>query len=509
MAGMVYLVGAGPGDYKLISVKAWEYIQIADTIVYDRLADDRLLRNARKDVELIYVGKASSQHTMRQEDINQLLVDKAKEGKTVVRLKGGDPFVFGRGGEEALLLVENNLPFEIVPGITSAISVPAYAGIPVTHRAVATSFAVITGHEDPTKGKSNMRWDKLSTGVDTLVFLMGVENLPHITSQLIKNGRPAETPAAVIRWGTKPEQRVLVTTVGTAAEDVAKQGLKPPAIFIVGDVVNLREKLAWFDNRLLFGKNILVTRAREQASVLTNKLEALGANCIEAPAIKIVEPDSYGAIDSAIANIASYHWLIFTSANGVDHFFARLDEKAQDSRALANAKIAAIGVSTANQLRTYGIKADVIPAEFRAEGIIEILEDKIAKGMKILIPRAKEARELLPEKLREMGAIVDVAPVYQTVIGEVDSEALIQKLQDGEIDLVTFTSSSTVTNLLSVLGENGKALLGKTKTACIGPITAKTCIDHGIEPTVVADDYTITGLVEAIQTMDRQSAGRR
>ncbi|MDF2564538.1 MAG: hemD, partial [Massilibacillus sp.] len=260
MAGMVYLVGAGPGDYKLISVKAWEYIQIADTIVYDRLADDRLLRNARKDVELIYVGKASSQHTMRQEDINQLLVDKAKEGKTVVRLKGGDPFVFGRGGEEALLLVENNLPFEIVPGITSAISVPAYAGIPVTHRAVATSFAVITGHEDPTKGKSNMRWDKLSTGVDTLVFLMGVENLPHITSQLIKNGRPAETPAAVIRWGTKPEQRVLVTTVGSAAEDVAKQGLKPPAIFIVGDVVNLREKLAWFDNRPLFGKNILVTR---------------------------------------------------------------------------------------------------------------------------------------------------------------------------------------------------------------------------------------------------------
>ncbi|MBP2631953.1 MAG: uroporphyrin-III C-methyltransferase [Firmicutes bacterium] len=501
MAGMVYLVGAGPGDYKLISVKAWEYIQIADTIVYDRLADDRLLRHARKDVEMIYVGKASSQHTMRQEDINQLLVDKAKEGKTVVRLKGGDPFVFGRGGEEALLLVENNLPFEIVPGITSAISVPAYAGIPVTHRAVATSFAVITGHEDPTKGKSNMRWDKLSTGVDTLVFLMGVENLPHITSQLIKNGRPAETPAAVIRWGTKPEQRVLVTTVGTAAEDVAKQGLKPPAIFIVGDVVNLREKLAWFDNRPLFGKNILVTRAREQASVLTNKLEALGANCIEAPAIKIALPDSYEAIDSAIANIASYHWLIFTSANGVDHFFARLDEKGLDSRVLSNAKIAAIGVSTANQLRTYGIKADLIPAEFRAEGIIEILEDKIDKGMKILIPRAKEAREILPEKLREMGAIVDVAPVYQTVIGEVDSELLIQKLQDGEIDLVTFTSSSTVTNLLSVLSENGKNLLSKTKTACIGPITAKTCIDYGIEPTIVAEDYTITGLVKSIEEL--------
>lgn len=501
MAGKVYLVGAGPGDYKLISVKAWEYIQEADTIVYDRLADDRLLRYARKDVELIYVGKASSQHTMRQEDINQLLVDKAKEGKTVVRLKGGDPFVFGRGGEEALLLLENHLPFEVVPGITSAISVPAYAGIPVTHRAVATSFAVVTGHEDPTKGKSNMRWDKLSTGVDTLVFLMGVENLPHITQKLIENGRSADTPAAVIRWGTKPEQRVLVTTVGEAAADVLQHGMKPPAIFIVGDVVNLREKLAWFDNKPLFGKNILVTRAREQASVLTNKLEALGANCIEAPAIKIVEPESYEGIDAAIAKITSYQWLIFTSTNGVDHFFKRLHKKGLDTRALANAKIAAIGVSTADQLERYGVKADCIPVQFRAEGIIEILKDEITAGMKILIPRAAEAREILPEKLREMGAVVDVAHVYQTVIGEVDSQHLLEKLQANEIDLVTFTSSSTVKNLLDVLGEAGKACIVKTKTACIGPITAKTCFDNGIEPTVVAEDYTITGLVDSIEKL--------
>lgn len=501
MAGMVYLVGAGPGDYKLISVKAWEYIQIADTIVYDRLADDRLLAYARKNVELIYVGKASSKHTMKQEDINQLLVDKAKEGKTVVRLKGGDPFVFGRGGEEALLLQANNLPFEIVPGITSAISVPAYAGIPVTHRAVATSFAVITGHEDPTKGDSNMRWDKLSTGVDTLVFLMGVENLPHITSKLIENGRSADTPAAVIRWGTKPEQRVLVTTVGNAAEDVKKNNLKPPAIFIVGDVVNLREKLAWFDTKPLFGKNILVTRAREQASVLTAKLEALGANCLEAPAIKIVEPDSYEAIDAAIEHISTYNWVIFTSTNGVDKFFARLDGKELDSRVLANAKIAAIGVSTAHALRQYGIRADVIPAEFRAEGIVEILADRITAGMKVLIPRAKEAREILPEKLREMGAIVDVAPVYQSVIGDVDQALILEKLRAGEIDLVTFTSSSTVTNLLRVLGEEGKALLHTTKTACIGPVTADTCYTNDIEPTIIAEDYTITGLVEAIKNL--------
>ncbi|MBQ5418536.1 MAG: uroporphyrinogen-III C-methyltransferase, partial [Selenomonas sp.] len=286
MAGMVYLVGAGPGDYRLISMKAVDCLKMADVVVYDRLADDRILRWAPAEAEYIYVGKASSNHTMKQEDINQLLVDKAKEGKCVVRLKGGDPFVFGRGGEEGLLLRQNNLPFEIVPGITSAISVPAYAGIPVTHRAVATSFAVVTGHEDPTKGESNMRWEHLAMGVDTLVFLMGVANLPHITSKLMENGRSADTPAAVIRWGTKPEQRTLITTVGKAAEDVAKNGIKPPAIFIVGEVVKLRDSLQWFDNlaqRPLFGKRILVTRARSQASKLTAKLENLGAEVIEVP----------------------------------------------------------------------------------------------------------------------------------------------------------------------------------------------------------------------------------
>ena len=335
--GIVYLVGAGPGDYKLISVKAKEYIEAADVIVYDRLADSRLLAWAREDAEMIYVGKASSQHTMKQEDINQLLVDKCAAGKTVVRLKGGDPFVFGRGGEEALALVDRQLPFEVVPGITSAISVPAYAGIPVTHRAVATSFAVVTGHEDPLKGESNMRWDKLSTGVDTLVFLMGVENLPHITAQLIANGRPADTPAAVIRWGTKPEQEVLVTTVGAAAEAVAKAGLKPPAIFIVGEVVNLREQLAWFDTKPLFGQTVLVTRAREQASVLTELLEERGARCIEAPAIKMIDPESFAPLDGAIVSLDSYDWIIFTSTNGVDSFFRRLHHAGSDSRALAKA----------------------------------------------------------------------------------------------------------------------------------------------------------------------------
>jgi len=496
--GIVYLVGAGPGDYKLISVKAKEYIEQADTIVYDRLADSRLLAWARNDVELVYVGKASSEHTMRQEDINRLLVEKAKEGKFVVRLKGGDPFVFGRGGEEALELIANELPFEVVPGITSAIAVPAYAGIPVTHRAVATSFAVITGHEDPTKGESNMRWDKLSTGVDTLVFLMGVENLSHITAKLIENGRSAETPAAVIRWGTKPEQQVLVTTVGHAADDVAKAGIKAPAIFLVGDVVTLREKLAWFDTKPLFGKSVLVTRAREQASALTAKLEELGAQCLEAPAIQIAAPESFAALDQAVQELGSYQWLIFTSTNGVDHFFDRLHHAKKDSRLLAGVKVAAIGVQTAAQLRKFGIYADIVPLEFRAEGIVEALAGLIEPGMKVLIPRALVARDVLPVKLTELGAIVNVVPAYRTIIGDTDGAAVAARLAAGDISLITFTSSSTVTNLLELLGPQGAQLISKAQIACIGPITAATCVEHGIRPDIIADEYTIRGLVEAI-----------
>ena len=500
MAGMVYLVGAGPGDYRLISIKAVDCLKMADVVVYDRLADDRILRWAPENAEYIYVGKASSNHTMKQEDINQLLVDKAKEGKCVVRLKGGDPFVFGRGGEEGLLLRQNNLPFEIVPGITSAISVPAYAGIPVTHRAVATSFAVVTGHEDPTKGESNMRWEHLAMGVDTLVFLMGVANLPHITSKLIENGRSADTPAAVIRWGTKPEQRTLITTVGRAAEDVAKNGIKPPAIFIVGEVVKLRDSLQWFDNlaqRPLFGKRILVTRARSQASQLTAKLENLGAEVIEVPAITITDPaDLYAALDQAIGQLQDYHWVMFTSANGVKHFFARLLQAGKDARALGYAKIAAIGSATAAKLKKYGLVADVVPGEYRAEGIIEAMKGKLPPHAKILLPRAEEAREILPEKLREMGAEVDVVSAYRTVCAAADGEALTSELNEGRIDMVTFTSSSTVKNLVNIIGSAD--VLNGVKTACIGPVTADTAKSLGIEPDIIAKEYTIDGLVEAI-----------
>ena len=499
MLGMVALVGAGPGEHRLISVKACDCLKRAEVVVYDRLADARILSYAPSTAEYIYVGKASNRHTMKQEEINQLLVDKAKEGKYVVRLKGGDPFVFGRGGEEALLLQKNGIPFEIVPGITSAISVPAYAGIPVTHRGIATSFAVITGHEDPAKEVSSLRWDKLATGTDTLVFLMGIANLPSITQKLMENGRSAETPAAVIRWGTKAEQRVLVTTVGTAASDVEQRQIKPPAIFVVGDVVTLREQLQWFDTpskRPFFGKTVLVTRAREQASALTLALEELGARCLETPVIRIAPPeDGYMSVDAEIAGLSSYDWVVFTSVHGVRQFFARIFHAGKDARALGRAKLAAIGTATAEALKEYGLCADFIPKEFRAEALAEGLRGQ-AEGKKVLLPRAQVARESLPETLRSMGAEVKVVPVYQTVTEELCEEER-KKLVEEAVDFVTFTSSSTVTNFLKL--PESREVLKKARVACIGPITAETCRKNGIEPSLVAKEYTIAGLVRAMQ----------
>ena len=499
MNGMVYLVGAGPGDYRLITLKGKECLEKADVVICDYLADKRLLAFAPENVEYIYVGKKAGNHAMRQEDISQLIADKAKEGKCVVRLKGGDPFVFGRGGEEAEVLKNNGVKFEIVPGVTSAIAAPAYAGIPVTNRKVAVSFAVVTGHEDPTKGKSDINWEKLSTAVDTLVFLMGVGNLPHITSQLIKYGRSADTPAALVRWGTKAQQEVLITTVGKAAEDVIKHNLKPPAVFVVGNVVNLRSTIQWFDNKPLFGKNILITRARSQASKLTTALEELGANCIEAPAIKIAPPDdNYVSLDNAITRIHDYDWIIFTSTNGVERFFARLNEKNLDARCLSNAKIAAIGTATADKLKNYGIIADKIPTMFKAEGILEVLQNDIQKGSKVLIPRAQKAREALPIGLRQMGAIVDVAETYCTKMADTNKDDIKELLKNNQIDMVTFTSSSTVENLLKLI-DGEKTLLNNVKTAVIGPITAKTCKNNGLTVDIEADVYTIDGLVNKIK----------
>ena len=500
MNGTVFLVGAGPGDPRLLTVGAMECMKRAEVVVYDHLADESILSYAPADAELIYVGKQSCKHTMRQEDINVLLADKAAEGKTVVRLKGGDPFVFGRGGEEALLLLERGIPLEILPGVTSAVSVPAYAGIPVTHRGVAVSFAVVTGHEDPTKAHSNIRWEHLATGVDTLVFLMGVANIPVITKKLIEHGRPADTPAAFIRWGTHPEQETYVTTVGEAAETVVRAGIRPPAIFIVGDVVKLRDKLRWFDRpatRPLFGKRILVTRARVQASALTEKLTALGAACIEAPVIRIAPPaDGYAALDGAIAELNAYQWLIFTSVNGVEHFFARLHAAGKDTRALGYARVAAIGAATSAALRAFGIRADLVPPEFRAEAVAEELRPLLPPRARILLPRAQEARDVLPDTLRAHGATVDVVAAYETV-PEIEDAAIAQRLASGEIDMVTFTSSSTVKNLVKMLGNITP--LQQVKIACIGPVTADTARSFALEPDIVAKEYTIDGLVLSIK----------
>ena len=501
MSGKVFLVGAGPGDPRLLTVGAVRCLKRADVVVYDHLADESILSYVPTAAEQIYVGKQSCKHTMRQEDINMLLADKAEEGKTVVRLKGGDPFVFGRGGEEALVLFQRGIPFEVLPGVTSAIGVPAYAGIPVTHRGVAVSFAVITGHEDPTKSESGIRWEHLATGVDTLIFLMGVANLPAITKNLIQHGRPADTPAAVIRWGTRSNQETCVTTVGTAAAMVERDGIRPPVVFIVGEVVKLREQLRWFDRpemRPLLGKHILVTRARAQASALTEKLTALGASCIEAPVIRIAAPsDDYTALDAAITELHSYHWLLFTSVNGVEHFFARLHHAGKDTRALGYAKVAAIGSATAEVLCSFGICTDLVPKEFRAEAVVEALTPMLPPHARILIPRAQEARDVLPESLRTNGAIVDVVPAYETVPALGGGAALSERLMNGEIDFVTFTSSSTVKNLVKQIGNITP--LQQTKIACIGPVTAETVRSFALEPELVADTYTIDGLVKCIR----------
>ncbi|MDO8589061.1 MAG: uroporphyrinogen-III C-methyltransferase [Armatimonadota bacterium] len=498
--GKVYLVGAGPGDPKLCTLKAVECIQRADVLVYDRLVHSSILKHARPDAELIYVGKASSDHTMRQEDINRLLADKAKEGKTVTRLKGGDPFVFGRGGEEAELLVQEGVPFEIVPGITSAIAVPAYAGIPVTHRKICSTLGIITGHEDPGKTESSIKWDKIATGIDTMVFLMGVENLSNIVAGLLDNGRSADTPIALIRWGTRANQETLVGTLRDIIEKVNKTGFKSPAVTVVGDVVRLRDTLRWFDNRPLFGKKVLVTRSREQASVLTEALQELGAEVIEFPVIKIVPPADWAPVDEAVGKIGSFDWLIFTSANGVDRLAVRLLETGRDVRALAGPKIAAIGPATAEALESLGMRVDYVPNEFVAEAVVKQFPEEV-RGKRILLARAGAAREVLPEKLAERGAEVTVATVYETVLEDSNAAEVKQMLSDGEIDIVTFTSSSTVKNFAALVGSNGKLSIPESVTvACIGPVTAKTAEDSGLKPDVVAGEYTIEGLVSALST---------
>ena len=497
----VYLIGAGPGDIKLITQKAIEAIEEADVVVYDRLANPRLLSYAKEETEIIYVGKKSSNHTLPQDQINALLIEKAKEGKIIARLKGGDPFVFGRGGEEAEELLDEGIAFEIVPGITSAIAVPAYAGIPVTHRTATSSFKVITGHEDPTKDDSQIDWDILGKDKSTLIFLMGVSNLSKITSKLIEKGKAPDTPIALVQWGTRAEQRTVTGTLADIVEIVKREGITSPAVIVVGQVVKLREKLNWFEKKPLFGKRILVTRAREQASDLSRIIESLGGEAYEYPSIKIAEVEDKSYLDKAITEAATYGWLIFTSVNGVKFFFKRMQELKKDIRSLGAVKICAIGPVTKKHLEDKGLLVDYMPEKFVAEKVLEGLTPLLKKGDKILLPRADLARPILVQTLIDQGMDVNEVVAYNTLAENQNQEEIINILQEKKIHLITFTSSSTVTNFLKIFDdeERRNQLLEGVKIACIGPITAATAEDQGLKPDFVAEDYTIEGLIEVIK----------
>ncbi len=497
--GKVYLVGAGPGAPGLITVRGVDVLRQAEVVVYDYLASPKLLKYAPPDAELIYVGKKSGRHTMKQQDITKLLAGKAEEGKRVVRLKGGDPFIFGRGGEEAEVLNRAGISFEIIPGVSSAVAAPAYAGIPLTHRDYTSSVAFFTGHEKEDKGNSAIDWEKISTGIGTLVFLMGVANLEHISSQLIKHGRSPGTPAALVRWGTTGSQRTLVSPLAEITSQAKAQGFRPPSVLVVGEVVQLREKLNWFERQPLFGKGIVVTRAREQASRLSEALVGLGAEVAEFPTIQIVPPASYAELDKALAHLSAYDWLIFTSVNGVAHFLGRLKANGLDIRELRGCKLCAIGPATAGALEDLWLRVDVVPDEYRAEAIILALGEDEIKGRRFLLPRAEAAREVLPNELRRLGAVLDEVTAYRTVKTSENTQALEQKIADGQIHLITFTSSSTVTNFVELFGqEKTLKLLSDVTVASIGPITAHTARKFGINSHIIPKEYTIPALVEAI-----------
>ncbi len=494
--GLVSLVGAGPGDPGLITAKGLERLRTADVVVYDALANPRLLREARPDAERISVGKRGGCHTMRQEEINALLVAKGKEGKRVCRLKGGDPFVFGRGGEEAVELAAAGIPFEIVPGVTAGVAAPAYAGIPVTHRDWASSLSLITGHEDPTKERSAIAWDRLAASGGTLVFYMGVKRLAETVASLRANGLAAETPAALVQWGTLPTQRTADGTLGDIVERAA--GIEPPAVLVVGRVVLLRERLAWFETRPLFGRCIVVTRARPQASELSERLEALGAETIEMPTIQIEPPESYGPLDQAIGLLDRYDWVVFTSVNGVAAFFERLRLGGKDARALP--RVAAIGPATSEALDAHGIRADCQPAKFTGEDLVLALgvHGDLA-GKRLLLPRAAEAPEAFHLGLERLGAVVDEVDAYRTVAARDADAAVRQRLAEGTVDFVTFTSSSTVRGFVGALGRECLAALPpRTRFVSIGPVTSQTARELGLPIAAEAAEHTIPGLVAAI-----------
>lgn len=487
--GTVYLVGAGPGDPDLLTLRAHELLQQADLILFDNLTSSEVLALARPEAERRYVGKKRSLHAFTQAEINAYMIAASKQGKVVVRLKGGDPYVFGRGGEEAQGLVRAGIPFEVVPGVTSALGVAAYAGMPLTHREFTHSVTMLTGHD-----AESIDWKSLA-GRQTLVVFMGLMSLGEIARRLRDEGLDPQTPAAAVRWVTRGDQSVVTATLGSLASAVRRHGLKPPALVVIGEIVRLRSEIDWFDRLPLRGKSVAVTRASSQAASLCRRLRRLGAQVHPVPAIEIQEPTDCSPADRAIRNLPAYDWLIFTSVNGVDRFMARLEASHRDLRDLPR-KICAIGPATGERLRSLHLRVDLLPGDFVAESLVESFRDIDLRGARVLLPRAQEAREILPEQLRSMGASVDVVPVYRTVLPD-RSRDLARTIWNSESapDWVTVTSSSTVRNLARMVPSES---LKRTRIASIGPVTSETAQELGLRVAVEAAPYTTEGLVRAL-----------
>jgi len=499
----VYLVGAGPGDPGLITARGLELLRRADVVVYDALANPALLEQAPAQAKRIHVGKRAEDHALPQDQINQLLVDQSAQGRLVVRLKGGDPYLFGRGAEEVSFLTRHGVACEVVPGVTAGIAVPAAAGVPVTHRQMASTVTFVTGHEDPNKAESSVDYQSLAGLVlagGTVCFYMGVGRLKAIVEQLRGFGLTGQTPVAVVQWGTMPQQRSVRSNLAMVAQDVSQAGLGAPAIIVVGEVAGMNEPgLDYFTRRPLFGQCIVVTRTRQQASDLRCRLEELGAVVLEAPTIELVPPADWSTVDDAIRDIGRYDWLVLTSANGATALEERLAKMALDGRHLAGVKIAAIGDATAAALRQrLGVRVDLVPPRYVAESLAQAMIDtERVEGKRLLLLCADIARPALPKLLEAAGAQVTELIVYQTKRVEALPEKVVAVLRGGEVDWVTFTSSSTVNNMVGLLGDD-RGLLEKVKIASIGPITSQSIRDWNLEPTVEACTSNIEGLVDAL-----------
>jgi len=494
--GRCFLVGAGPGDLGLVTLRAKELIERADVIVYDALCNPEMLAWAREDTEIIFAGKRAGKQTFSQNEINALLIEKSGAGKNVVRLKGGDPFVFGRGAEEAEALAVAAIDFEIVPGITSAIAAPAYAGIPVTHRGQNSHVTFFTGHEDPSKSESAIDFDALTKLGGTQVMLMGVDRLAAITREMLERGSRRDLPVALVRLGTTGQQRTIVGVLENIAERAREMEFEAPAVAIFGDVVSLRKNLSWFENRPLFGKRIVVTRTRKQAGALSSQLRALGADVLELPTIRIQPPSDLREFAELVQEAHSYDWIVFTSANGVEAFFEVFFKLYDDAREIGGAKIAAIGPATAQRLKDLHLHVDLQPAEFVAEAVVkEFAKAGGIENLKILVARAERARDLLPKQLASMGAIVDEAFAYRTVPETRDVTGAHQRFSTEGADLITFTSSSTVENFLDLKLPWPTGM----KVASIGPITSVTARERGLTVDVEAKRHDVPGLIEAIR----------